>query len=253
MAKSYAELSNELQAVVDEVKRKAYAEGFEAGRVFDSREESRRKEVAELLKARADFLAEQGRDSFEERAERGRQMIEKAREQSKEDKQRMRDEIVERAKADVEDLLQHNHTESVAGGVWFVNTVIAVKTDFCKFVVNKEKRVVVALVIDIHNNSVYTKGIAKCAPNDCFNVHIGKAISLRRALGLHVPTEYLNAPQPTEVRIGDIMKVFVWGNGVRIVNKAGGIHGIMNMYAEKYFADGKASIIDDSREGVEAE
>ncbi|MCA0117385.1 hypothetical protein LCD32_00040, partial [Bacillus sp. RSS_NA_20] len=49
------------------------------------------------------------------------------------------------------------------------------------------------------------RGISKCAPNDCFNAHIGKAIALRRALGLEVPSEYLNVPQPTDVRVGDVV------------------------------------------------
>ena len=53
----------------------------------------------------------------------------------------------------------------------------------------------------------YARGIAKAAPDDCFNVHIGKAIALHRALGLEVPDEYLNAPQPTEVRVGDAVRL----------------------------------------------
>ncbi len=52
---------------------------------------------------------------------------------------------------------------------------------------------------------VRDRGIAKATPDDCFNIHIGKAIALRRALGLAVPDEYLNAPQPTEVRVGDFV------------------------------------------------
>lgn len=57
------------------------------------------------------------------------------------------------------------------------------------------------------SGDVISKGIAKCASSDCFNVHIGKAIALRRALGHQVPTEYLNAPQPTEVHVGDVVAV----------------------------------------------
>jgi hypothetical protein len=80
-----------------------------------------------------------------------------------------------------------------------------------KYFVNSNSKVVVALVsIDAHkqflNNGLLGKGIAKCDPSDCFNVHIGKAIALRRALGLVMPVEYLNAPQPTEVRVGDIVR-----------------------------------------------
>src|SRR5690606_31968390 len=69
-----------------------------------------------------------------------------------------------------------------------------------------EKRTVVCLLKGFRIPVIYAKGIAKCAPGDCFNVHIGKAIALRRALGLKVPSDYLNAPQPTEVRVGDVVK-----------------------------------------------
>ncbi|MCY9225944.1 hypothetical protein MOF11_13005 [Bacillus haynesii] len=102
--------------------------------------------------------------------------------------QERRDEIVEQAKADVERLSNRYCGRSV------------------EFVVNHEKRTVVAILKGVNTGIVYTKGIAKAAPDDCFNEHIGKAIALHRALGLEVPDEYLNAPQPTEVRVGDVVK-----------------------------------------------
>ncbi|MCR8997954.1 hypothetical protein NW825_24090, partial [Brevibacillus laterosporus] len=74
------------------------------------------------------------------------------------------------------------------------------------FIVNKEKRTVVCLLRGGVTPNEYARGIAKCSPDDCFNVHIGKAIALRRALGLDVPTEYLTAPQPAEPRVGDVVK-----------------------------------------------
>lgn len=43
--------------------------------------------------------------------------------------------------------------------------------------------------------------IAKCSPNDVFNEHIGKAISLGRALGLNV-SEFEHAVQPNEAVTG---------------------------------------------------
>ncbi|MFP3830651.1 hypothetical protein, partial [Pseudomonas sp. SIMBA_021] len=67
------------------------------------------------------------------------------------------------------------------------------------------ERKVTALVRRLNDKTPRHVGRAKAAPDDCFNVHIGKAIALRRALGLAVPDEYLNAPQPTEVRVGDIV------------------------------------------------
>ncbi|WP_144666751.1 hypothetical protein [Bacillus altitudinis] len=108
--------------------------------------------------------------------------------------QQKRDEIVEKAKEDVEDL----------GRRHFVSK--------CDFIVNDAKRTVVALRRSWIDRSILRRGIAKCAPSDCFNVHIGKAIALRRALGFEVPSEYLNVPQPTEVRVGDVVEA-VYLNG----------------------------------------
>ncbi|MCD2370911.1 hypothetical protein LQ247_20065 [Bacillus sp. BS3(2021)] len=103
--------------------------------------------------------------------------------------QERRDEIVEQAKRDVSDLY---------------NRDIGYRHDF---IVNSEKRTVVALRKSLGEGYVRDRGIAKAAPEDCFNEHIGKAIALHRALGLEVPDEYLNAPQPTEVRVGDAVKL----------------------------------------------
>lgn len=107
----------------------------------------------------------------------------------KEMEQERRDEIVEQAKAYVSNTLE-----------------VPAKEFYYSFEINRKKRTVVALERRIANGMVWGRGIAKCAPNDCFNVHIGKAIALRRALGLEVPDEYLNAPQPTEVRVGDVVR-----------------------------------------------
>src|SRR5690625_3280732 len=106
--------------------------------------------------------------------------------------QEQRDSIVERAKQDVEEMVTYLPNET--------------PNNFVEFVVNRDKKTVVALLRILEKGRVIYRGIAKCAPGDCFNVHIGKAISLRRALGLDVPDEYINAPQPTEVRVGDIIR-----------------------------------------------
>lgn len=66
------------------------------------------------------------------------------------------------------------------------------------FHVNRDKRTVTALV----NHGVSLERVpdakftAKCSPADVFHAEIGKAIALRKALGLAVPTEYTDAPQP---------------------------------------------------------
>lgn len=75
-----------------------------------------------------------------------------------------------------------------------------------EFVIDREKRTVVVLGFDAFGNrKKRALGIAKCAPGEVFNADIGKAISLRRALGLTVPDEYLNAPQPDEPRVGAVV------------------------------------------------
>ncbi|MFZ8007648.1 hypothetical protein ACO1D0_16440 [Bacillus licheniformis] len=147
--------------------------------------------------------------------------------------QERRDEIVERAKADVSGLLKrdigHDH----------------------EFIVNTEKRTVVDLRKLRGCTNIVRRGIAKAAPDDCFNVHIEKAIALHRALGLEVPDEYLNAPQPTEVRVGDVVayrgfyKTIDYVTVVADGEPTGGGRAALTSIAVKH-----GKIIDDSRTGV---
>lgn len=102
--------------------------------------------------------------------------------------QQKRDEVVEKAKEDVRELLNSAYGYDH------------------EFIVNSAKRAVVYLRKVVGRTSIGLRGIAKCAPNDCFNAHIGKAIALRRALRLPMPVVYLNVPQPTEVRVGDVVR-----------------------------------------------
>jgi RNase H-fold protein (predicted Holliday junction resolvase) len=71
-----------------------------------------------------------------------------------------------------------------------------------EFVVNAEKRTVVALERGNRTKTVYKKGIAKCHPNEVFNADIGKAVALSRALQIDIPIEFLEAVQPDEVVVG---------------------------------------------------
>lgn len=105
--------------------------------------------------------------------------------------QERRDEIVEQAKADVERLRTNNR-------LW--------RTFDITFDINRESRTVEAVAKKPNSRTAFY-GTAICAPDDCFNIHIGEAIALHRALGLEVPDEYLNAPQPTEVRVGDVVRI----------------------------------------------
>ncbi|MEC1584414.1 hypothetical protein P9D80_03425 [Bacillus spizizenii] len=130
--------------------------------------------------------------------------------------QARRDEIVEQAKADVEEL--SSTFRPGCPSLIYPPSAFDPSRQTVEFIVNSKKRTVVVLITYVSSitkiKNVAFRGIAKTAPSDCFNVHIGKAIALRRALGLAVPDEYLNAPQPTEVRVGDFI------SDVSGVNKA---------------------------------
>lgn len=155
--------------------------------------------------------------------------------------QQKRDEIVEKAKKDVEELIAFDYMTTV------------------DFIVNIEKRTVVSLRKFVH---ILGRGIAKCAPNDCFNAHIGKAIALRRALGLEVLSEYLNVPQPTEVRVGDVVETtFLNGETLkftveRIENGRAYRNDVLGTYVRldagrRYgYPASDPKTIDDSRAGV---
>lgn len=147
--------------------------------------------------------------------------------------QQKRDEIVAQAKEDVE---------------YVVRRCTTARTEF---IVNTEKRTVVSIRKVLRNGRVISKGIAKCAPNDCFNAHIGKAIALRRALGLEVPAEYLNVPQPTEVRDGDYVEHYV-GTEPMVVSSEDKFPPIDKPFIGLAFVNeyrGMFKITDDSRAG----
>ncbi|MEH7521743.1 hypothetical protein V7149_00450 [Bacillus sp. JJ1503] len=115
--------------------------------------------------------------------------------------QQQRDDIIEQAKRDVAEL---KVSVSKTNGEPIFKAPNG-RGCYADYIVNKENRTVVVLLKGCGTKKLHAKGIAKCAPSDCFNAHIGKAIAVRRALGLEVPAEYLNAPQPTEIRVGDIV------------------------------------------------
>ena len=136
-----------------------------------------------------------------------------------------REEIVKEAIADVAELLDKEYDEAnEMGVVLHVGTVVdfALK-DRIDFFINKEKRVVVAKLW-IHGSTGLAKdeayattGIARCAPSDVFNEHVGKAIALRRALGLEVPAKYyeVGGIAPKGKQVGDV--VFDDEDGVVLV------------------------------------
>lgn len=169
--------------------------------------------------------------SIEGRAKRRKKVFAKSR-------QERRDEIVEQAKGEIDAL-------NVLADEYYYT-----------FEVNREKRTVVTLKRRVASGMVWGRGIAKCGPSDCFNVHIGKAIALRRALGLEVPIEYINTPQPTEVREGDIIR-WKWGGRSYRVDKCreDGRYNFTNMRSgERFYGmdytniETVVDVIDDSRE-----
>jgi hypothetical protein len=219
---TYDELVAHVEEVIKMLRLRAYAEGYEQGK-FDAIVESSVKEARKLSA------------------------------------QLTRDDIIEMAKRDVTHLQRRmaTHIVQTEGNKWFQDYVTK-----AEFIVNREKRTVVSLVrlndIFEESNKVVSRGIAKCHPDDCFNVHIGKAIALRRALGLEVPDEYLNAPQPTEIRVGDIIR---WEHVdcdyqvISLENKFPNVIGI-NRDGSRFEACGGnfyhhgMKIIDDTREEV---
>jgi hypothetical protein len=167
--------------------------------------------------------------------------------------QQIRDEIVERAKADVGDLRKFSGKKIPNDFVSFwpktelPHAYIAMHT--VEFVVNSAKRTV-AVVIRCTEDGLTTRGIAKCAPGETFNAHIGRAIALYRALGLEVPAEYLTCPQPETVRVGDVV---LWTNSYDAEDTQ--VFTIASVLSEGYrFVGGEwdgfetVRVIDDSRE-----
>lgn len=93
-----------------------------------------------------------------------------------------RAELIEKAKKFVEERQNiHHHTNFV-----FVN----------------KGRKITCLVKGNHSGKILRIGRSKCNPNDVFNLYIGQAISLARALKIDVPAEFLKATQPDKVVVG---------------------------------------------------
>jgi len=98
-----------------------------------------------------------------------------------------RKEAIDRAKADVKQQIN---------GLTFTTV---------KFEVNAEKRTVVAMAVN-SRGKVYHRAMAKAAPGDVFNEHIGKAIAVRRLRSNAVPRFLTHAPQPEKGVHGQVIK-----------------------------------------------
>ena len=202
----------------------------------------------------AEPFGKQFRDAIREAYARGyadgKRVGEMLREESTQEKvcavQRQRDRIVETAKKDIENIfIEGNHG---------VGKVVDTKFGHCtvEFVVNKEKRTVVALLRGAYAKVIFAKGIAKCVPGDCFNIHIGKIVGLRKALGKSID-DYMNVPNPTDVRVGDIAR-YPNGRIVEIINRDNDrirVRTVETGEINSATSLAKVEIIDDSREMFE--
>lgn len=140
-------------------------------------------------------------------------------------KQLTRDEIVAKAKADVEELAlndEHNETRCRRSGkqgpFYLLEDTYGT---YAEFIINREKRTVVCLLRGYVGHGVLAKGIAKASPEDCYNTSLGKTIALHRALGLEIPEEYVKCLQPTEVQDGDV--VLNWEGNRKLVGYGCGL------------------------------
>lgn len=162
--------------------------------------------------------------------------------------------IIDLAKRDVEALSKKHWNES--GDVVYSDGHYLYSAEF---IVNREKRTVVCLLRRYKGEEVQYRGIAKCAPDDVFNSHIGRAIALRRALGLEVPEEYVDAPLPIGAQVGDVVrgKPAVGENNYYSEDKTftltkdfgDGSFGYAERPTDWIYTSDIGLIIDDSREG----
>lgn len=117
-----------------------------------------------------------------------------------------RAELIQRAREFVEVKLESLKDSPDIEGGW--NFKKRENPNFChfissiEFIVNAEKRTVVALLKYMGSKEVESKGIAKCMPDEVFNADIGKAIALARALEIPYPSDFRTAVQPTEKVVG---------------------------------------------------
>lgn len=112
--------------------------------------------------------------------------------------------VINQAKEFVEEHLNENYPISQGyKGIWFVEKDGFFVSETVEFIVNSQKRTVVALIKRKNTNTVCYKGIAKCTPDDVFNEHIGQAIALARALEIDIPKGFLKAVQP-DIAVGQV-------------------------------------------------
>lgn len=165
---------------------------------------------------------------------------------------RTREQVIEMARHNVEAMLSTNWPANDGyNGVWFSDGGRGryIVCHECRFVVNRDKRTVVALISTLNGGAVVWRGKARACDGDCFNADIGRAISLRRALGLYVPDYYTNAPQPTLAKVGDVVIYHspFRGDKVCTVTDING-RDYLGTWGKGYICDNEMTIVDDSGE-----
>lgn len=126
-----------------------------------------------------------------------------------------RADVIEKAKRYVE--LNRDVEGDIKVGIHYVTP---------EFIVNEEKRTVVAILRPWRDESqVFSKGKAKTSEGDVFNAHIGKAISLARAIGEEVPEMFSNAPQPEQAEVGMRVRSNSSGDEYTLSNRLPGQDG----------------------------
>lgn len=115
-----------------------------------------------------------------------------------------RKEAIAKAKKFVED------TEKLALSIpdQIGNYKLRTYSTHVEYVINEDKRTVVALGRGRRSKALLAKGIAKCSSDDVFNTDIGKAIAIGRAYGLDT-SDFEMAPQPDEVVPGMTVEVLL--------------------------------------------
>lgn len=173
-----------------------------------------------------------------------------------------REEIVKEAIADVAELLKGEYYDDDCAVFRHVGALVDFvihNHDRVEFLVNNKKGVVVAKLLIMESSTFNTKtvkpgevattGIARCAPSDVFNEHVGKAIALRRALGLEVPTKYyeVGGIAPEGKQVGDVVLGKSHDNGLAQVRVVAELWDKTNKTCtpKRHFAK-NAKVIDDS-------
>lgn len=178
-----------------------------------------------------------------------------------------RDGVIQQAIADVKDLLEREYygggseEDTVVSHVGdFVDFRMTTDPDRVDFFVNADKRTVVAKLYLKTNGfgnvvkAYATQGRAKCAPCDVFNEHIGKAIALRRALGLEVPVEYyeVEARDCDDLAVGDVVRGDVTGDILTLTAEKRNPLAVVvpgkafDLHNGKWIASSQVTLINDS-------